>query len=132
MQTNRSAPVLLINVQQKISTLKIQIMQLKVDNARLMSNNVLMTKKLESVRKYEKTIKMKWIDFETSIVDLFHHFFSKKPINENADNSKTKHSSLIFNNDLTKTLKEIFRDIYNNLSESSSFEDDLSSTTSHA
>ena len=132
MQTNRSAPVLLINVQQKISILKIQITQLKVDNARLMSNNVFMIKKLESVRKYEKMMKMKRIDFETSIVDSFYRFFSEKSINENANNSKMKHSFLIFSDDLTKTLKEIFRGIYNNLSESSSFEDDLSPTTSHA
>ena len=43
-----------------------------------------------------------------------------------------KHSFLIFNNGLTKTLKEIFWDIYNDLNESSFFENDLSSITSHA
>ena len=51
---------------------------------------------------------MKRIGFETSIVDLFHRFFSKEPMNENVDNSKTKHSFSIFNDDLTKTLKKIF------------------------
>ena len=107
-------------------------MQLKVDNARLMSNNVFMIKKLEGVREYKKTMKMKRIDFETSIVDSFYRFFSKKSMNENVDNSKTKYSFSIFNGDLTKTLKKIFRDIYNDLSESSSFENDLSPTTFHA
>ena len=76
-------------------------------------------------------MKIKRTDFETSIVDSFHHFFSKKSINENADNSKTKHSFLIFSDDLTKTLKEIFRDIYNDLSESLFFENDLSPTASY-
>ena len=74
---------------------------------------------------------MKRIDFETSIINSFHRFFSKKPINENVDNSKTKHSFLIFNDDLTKTLKKIFRNIYNDLNKSSFFENDLSSTTSY-
>ena len=106
--------------------------QLKVDNARLMSNNVFMIKKLESVRKYEEKMKMKRVDFKTSIVNSFHRFFSKESINENVNNSKTKHLFLIFNDDLTKTLKKIFRDIYNDLNESSFFENDLSSTTSHA
>ena len=50
---------------------------------------------------------MKRIDFETSIIDSFHHFFSKS-MNENVDNSKTKHSFLIFNDGLTKALKKIF------------------------
>ena len=75
---------------------------------------------------------MKRIDFETSIVDSFHRFFSKKPMNENVDNSKIKHSFLIFSDDLIKTLKEIFRSIYNDLNESSFFEDDLFPTTSYA
>ena len=108
MQINRSAFVLLINVQQKISILKIQITQLKIDNARLMSNNVFMIKKLENIRKYKKTMKIKRIDFETLIVDSFHHFSSKKSINENVNNSKTKHSFSIFNDDLIKALKETF------------------------
>ena len=51
---------------------------------------------------------MKRIDFETSIVDSFYRFFSKKPMNENVNNSKMKHSFSIFNNDLMKTLKKIF------------------------
>ena len=106
--------------------------QLKIDNARLMSNNALIIKELENVREYEKAMKMKRIDFETSTVDSFHRFFSKKSINENVDNSKTKHSFSIFNDDLTKTLKKTFRDIYNDLNESSFFENDLSSTASHA
>ena len=106
-------------------------MQLKIDNVRLISNNVLMIKEFENVRKYKKKMKMKRIDFKTSIIDSFHRFFSKKSINENVDNSKTKHSFLIFSDGLTKALKEIFRDIYNDLNESSSFEDDLSSTVSH-
>ena len=93
-----------------------------------MSNNAFMIKKFEDVRKYKKKMKMKRIDFETSIIDSFYRFFSKKSMNENVDNSKTKHSFLIFNNGLTKALKEIFRNIYNDLNESSSFESDLSST----
>ena len=52
-------------------------------------------------------------------------------MNEDVDNSKTKYSFLNFNDDLTKTLKKIFRDICNDLNESSSFENDLSSTTFH-
>ena len=67
-----------------------------------------MIKKLESVREYKKTMKMKRVGFETSIIDSFHRFFSKKSINENADNSKIKHSFLIFNGGLTKALKKIF------------------------
>ena len=91
-----------------------------------------MIKKLENVRKYEKTIKIKRIDFETLIIDSFYRFFSKKSINENVNNSKTKHSFLIFSGDLTETLKKIFRNIYNDLNESLFFENDLSSTASHA
>ena len=102
---------------------------MKVDNARLISNNVFIIKELKDVQKYEKTMKMKRIGFETLIVDSFHRFFSKKSINENVNNSKTKYSFSIFNDDLIKTLKKIFRDIYNDLSESSSFENDLSSIT---
>ena len=74
---------------------------------------------------------MKRIDFETSIIDSFYRFFSKKSINENVNNSKTKHSFSIFNDDLTKALKKIFQGTYNDLSESLSFKNDLSSTTSH-
>ena len=105
--------------------------QLKTDNARLMSNNAFMIKKLKNVREYKEAMKMKRIDFKTSIVDLFYRFFSKEPMNKDINNSKIKHSFLIFNDDLTKTLKKIFRDIYNDLNESLSFEGDLSSTTSH-
>ena len=53
-------------------------------------------------------------------------------MNENVNNSKMKYSFSIFNNDLTKTLKKIFRDICNDLNESSSFENDLFSTAFHA
>ena len=98
------------------------MMQLKIDNARLMSNNVFMIKEFENVRKYEKNIRMKRIGFESSIVDSFHRFFSKKSINENVDNSKIKHSFFNFSGDLTKTLKKLFRNIYNDLNEPSSFE----------
>ena len=91
-----------------------------------------MIKKFENVREYKEKMKIKRIDFKTSIVDLFYRFFSKKSINENVNNSKTKHSSLIFNDDLTKTLKKIFRNIYNDLNESLSFENDLFSITSYA
>ena len=97
-----------------------------------MSNNVFMIKKFESVRKYKKTMKMKRVDFETSIIDSFHRFSSKKPINENVNNSKTKHSFSIFNDDLIKTLKKIFRNICNDLNESSFFKNDLFLTTSYA
>ena len=51
---------------------------------------------------------MKRIDFETSIVNSFHRFSSKESMNKNINNSKTKHSFLIFNNNLTKALKKIF------------------------
>ena len=105
---------------------------MKIDNARLISNNVFMIKKFESVWKYKKTMKIKRVDFETSIINSFHRFFSKKSINENVDNSKTKHSFSIFNDGLTKALKEIFRDTYNDLNESLSFENDLFSTAFHA
>ena len=67
-----------------------------------------MIKKLENVREYEKTMKMKRINFETSIVDSFHRFFSEKSMNEDVDNSETKHSFSIFSGGLIKALKEIF------------------------
>ena len=67
-----------------------------------------MIKEFESVREYKEKMKMKRVDFETSIIDLFHRFFSKKSINENVNNSKTKYSFLIFNGDLTEALKKIF------------------------
>ena len=132
MQTNRFVFVLLINVQQKISVLKAQMTQLKIDNVRLISNNVFMIKEFKNVREYKKTMKMKRVDFEASIINSFHRFFSKESMNENVDNSKTEHSFLIFNDGLMKALKKIFRDICNNLSESSFFENDLFSTAFYA
>ena len=87
-----------------------------------MSNNVFIIKKLENVREYKKNIKMKRIDFESSIVDSFYRFSSKKSINKNVNNSKTKHSFFNFNDDLIKILKKIFRSICNDLNESLSFE----------
>ena len=91
-----------------------------------------MIKELESVREYKKTMKIKRIDFETSIVNSFYRFFSKKSMNKNVNNSKMKHSFLIFSDDLTKTLKKTFWDIYNDLNKSSFFENNLFSTTFHA
>ena len=88
-----------------------------------------MIKKFENVQEYKEKMKIKRIDFETSIIDSFYHFFSKKSMNENVNNSKTKHLFLIFSDDLTKTLKKTFRDIYNDSNESLSFKNDLSSTT---
>ena len=87
-----------------------------------MLNNAFIIKKFENVRKYKENMKIKRVDFESSIVDSFYRFFSKKSINENVNNSKTEHSFFNFNDGLTKTLKKIFRDIYNDLNESSSFE----------
>ena len=87
-----------------------------------MSNNVFMIKEFKDVRKYKKNMRVKRIDFESSIIDLFYRFFSKKLINENADNSKIKYSFFNFNDDLIKTLKKIFRDICNDLNELLSFE----------
>ena len=66
---------------------------------------------------------MKFINFQTSI-DSFHRFFSKKSINENVNNSRSKNQPSNFNDDLTKTLKKIFRDIYNDFDGSSFFEND--------
>ena len=66
-----------------------------------------MIKELENIRKYKKKKKMKRVDFE-SLIDSFYRFFSKESMNENVDNSKTKHSFSNFNDDLMKTLKEIF------------------------
>ena len=91
-----------------------------------------MIKKFESVREYKEKMKIKRIDFETSIIDSFYHFFSEESMNENVNNSKIKHSFSIFNDGLIKTLKKIFRDIYNDLSELSFFENDLFSITFHA
>ena len=66
-------------------------------------------------------MRIKRVDFKSSIIDSFYRFFSKKSINENVNNSKTKHSFFNFNNDLTKALKKTFRNICNDLNESSSF-----------
>ena len=68
-------------------------------------------------------MKMNFIDFETSI-DSFYRFFSKKSMNKNVDNSRSKNQSLNFNNDLAKALKETFRDFYNNFDKLSFFEDE--------
>ena len=51
--------------------------QLKTDNARLMSDNILIIKKLKDIRKYEKKMKMKRIDFESSINSFYYFFFEK-------------------------------------------------------
>ena len=95
---------------------------MKIDNARLMSNNVFIIKKFENVREYKENMRIKRIDFELLIIDSFHRFSSKESMNENVNNSKTKHSFFNFNDDLTKTLKKTFRDICNDLNESLSFE----------
>ena len=68
-------------------------------------------------------MKMKFINFQTSI-DSFYRFSSKKSMNKNVNNSKSKSQPLNFNDGLTKTLKKIFRDIYNDFDESSFFEND--------
>ena len=96
-----------------------------------MSNNAFIIKEFENIREYKKKMKMKRVDFESSI-DSFHRFFSKKSINKNVNNLKAKHLFSNFNSDLTKTLKKTFRDIYNDLNKSLFFENDLSSTTSYA
>ena len=48
-----------------------------------------MIEMFKSIREYEKKIKMKFINFKT-LIDLFHRFFSKKSINENVNNLKSK------------------------------------------
>ena len=97
-----------------------------------MSNNFLTIIKFKNIREYEKKMKMKFINFETSI-DSFYRFFSKKLMNKNVNNSKSKRSFLNFNNDLTKTFKKIFQDFYNDFDKTSFFnnESDTSLTTSH-
>ena len=72
-----------------------------------MFNNVLIIKKFKNIQTYKKKMKIKSINFQTSI-DSFYRFSSKKSINENVDNSKSKSQSLNFNDDLTKILKKIF------------------------
>ena len=54
-------------------------------------------------------------------------------MNENVDNLRLKNQSLNFNDDLTKTLKKIFWDIYNDFGELLFFKNNknTSSITSH-
>ena len=90
---------------------------------------------LKSLRAFEnmkKKIKIKFIDFET-LINSFYRFFLKKSINKNVNNSKSKHSFLNFNNNLTKKLKKTFRDFYNDFDESLFFdnENNALSTISH-
>ena len=105
---------------------------MKIDNIQLTLNNVFIFKKLESIRKYKKKIKIKIIDFET-LIDSFYRFFSKKLIIKNVNNSKSKNQFSDFNNDLTKTLKKTFRNFYNDFNESLFFENknDTSLITFH-
>ena len=95
-----------------------------------MLNNVFIIAKFKVIRKYKKKMKIKFINFETSI-DSFYYFFSKELMNENINNSKSKRSFLNFNNDLTKTFEKTFRSFYNNFDKISFFdnENDTSSTT---
>ena len=86
-----------------------------------MFDNTLIIEKLENIRKYKKKEnKKKSINFEM-LIDSFHRFFSKKSINENVDNLKSKNQPLSFNNDLTKTFIKIFRGFFNDFDETSSF-----------
>ena len=105
---------------------------MKIDNVQVMSNNVFIFKKFKNIREYEKKIKMKLINFKM-LIDLFHYFSSKKLINKNVNNLKSKHSSSNFNNDLIKTSKKIFRGSYNDFDKLLSFDNknDASSTISH-
>ena len=80
--------------------------------------------KFKSIREYNKKMKMKFINFETSI-DSFYRFFSKKLINENVNNLKSKRSFLNFNNDLIKALKKTSRDFFNDFNKTSFFKDSL-------
>ena len=54
-------------------------------------------------------------------------------MNENVNNSRSKHSFSNFNDDLTKRLKKTFRGFYKDFDELLSFDDenDASSTISH-
>ena len=90
-----------------------------------------MIKKFEGIREYKKKMKIKRVDFKSSI-DLFYRFSLKESINKNVNNSKTKHSFSNFNGGSTKMLKKTFRDIHNDLNELSFFEDDLSLITFYA
>ena len=103
------------------------MIRLKVDNAQFVFNNVFIIEKLENVQAYKKKMKMKikFINFQTSI-DSFYRFSSKKSMNKNINNSRSKSQFLNFNNDLIKTLKKIFRNIYNDFDELSFFENSKS------
>ena len=87
-----------------------------------------MIKKFENVQAYKKKMKMKFINFQTSI-NSFYRFSSKKSMKKNVDNSKSKSQFSKFSGDLTKALKKIFRDIYNDFDESSFFENDKDSSS---
>ena len=66
---------------------------------------------------------MKLINFE-ALIDSFYRSFSKKSINENVNNSKSKRLSLNFNDDLTKTFEKTFRNFYNHFNETLSFDNE--------
>ena len=83
-----------------------------------------MIKEFENIRKYKKKIRIKFIDFKM-LIDSFHRFFSKKSINENVNNSKSKRSFSNFNNDLIKTFKKIFRGFFNDFNKISFFKNSL-------
>ena len=102
------------------------MIRLKVDNAQFMFNNVFIIEKFKNVQTYKKKMKMKFINFQTSI-DSFYRFFSKKSMNENVNNSELKGQLLNFSDGLIKALKKIFRNIYNDFDESSFFENDKGS-----
>ena len=93
-----------------------------------MLNIVFIIKEFENIREYKNKMKMKLINFETSI-DSFYRFFSKKSISENVYNSKSKNQFLNFNDNLIKTLIKIFRDFFNDFDETSfcksSFKSDM-------
>ena len=77
-----------------------------------------MIEKSESIREYEK--KKKFINFKTSI-NSFYRFSSKESMSEKINNSKSRRSTLNFNDDLTKTFKKTFRDFFNDFDETSFF-----------
>ena len=83
-----------------------------------MFDNVLIIEKFKNIREYEKKMRMEFINFETSI-DSFYRFFSKKSINENVNNSKSKSQFSNFNNDLTKMFVKTFRGSFNDFDETS-------------
>ena len=109
------------------------MIRLKVDNAQFIFDNAFIILKFKNIQTYEKKMRIKFINFQMSI-DSFYRFFSKESINKNVDNSKSKSQFLNFSDGLTKTLKKIFRDFYNDFDKSSFFENnnDTSSITFHA